>query len=107
MRILRRHARGLTSANSDCDSWSTEAQQISRHRRGGHDCQGECWDLYLRRGGGDPSEKLTGHGEALPAFRADIAARLAKVPPGTRSLSARLLGDPLPGRSALDKRNSK
>jgi orotate phosphoribosyltransferase-like protein len=31
---------------------------------------------------------------------------LPNVPEDTRSIGARLCGDPLPGRSALDKRNS-
>lgn len=36
--------------------------------------------------------------------KATIAARLAEIPPDTRSKTARLFGDPLPGRSALDRR---
>jgi hypothetical protein len=36
--------------------------------------------------------------------KADAAARLAEVPPDDRSLTARMFGDPLRGRSALDKR---
>lgn len=35
---------------------------------------------------------------------ADYLARLAEIPPDTRTLSQRLLGDPVPGRSALDRR---
>lgn len=35
---------------------------------------------------------------------ADIAARLAEIPEDHRSLTARTFGDPLPGRSALDRR---
>jgi hypothetical protein len=31
----------------------------------------------------------------------DVAARLAEIPPDTRSLTQRLCGDPLPQRSAL------
>lgn len=38
------------------------------------------------------------------SIKEDAAARLAEIPPDTRSLTARLAGDPLPGRSALDKR---
>jgi hypothetical protein len=34
------------------------------------------------------------------------AARLAEIPPDTRNLTQRIAGDPLPGRSALDRRNS-
>lgn len=33
----------------------------------------------------------------------EAARRIAEVPADTRPMSARLLGDPLPGRSALDK----
>lgn len=33
----------------------------------------------------------------------DVRARLAERPPDTRSLTGRLLGDPLPGESALDR----
>jgi hypothetical protein len=33
----------------------------------------------------------------------DVAARLAEIPPDTRSLTARVFGDPLPGRSAFDR----
>lgn len=34
---------------------------------------------------------------------ADTMARLAEIPPDTRSLTARLMGDPLKGRDALSK----
>jgi hypothetical protein len=34
----------------------------------------------------------------------DLAARLAEIPPDTRSLTARICGDPIPGRRALDLR---
>lgn len=33
----------------------------------------------------------------------DFYARLAEIPPDTRSLTQRLCGDPLPGRDALSK----
>ncbi|KRB22692.1 hypothetical protein ASE05_16035 [Mesorhizobium sp. Root172] len=36
----------------------------------------------------------------------DIAARLAEIPPDTRTLTQRLCGDPLPQRSALYKMQS-
>ena len=39
---------------------------------------------------------------ALP--RKDVAARLAEIVPDTRSRVARWMGDPPPGRSALDRR---
>jgi len=35
---------------------------------------------------------------------ADYLARLAEIPPDTRTTTARICGDPLPGRSALDRR---
>ena len=38
------------------------------------------------------------------SVKEDAAARLAEIPSDTRSLTARLAGDPLPGRSALDRR---
>lgn len=38
--------------------------------------------------------------------QADIQARLAEIPPDTRSITARIFGDPLPGRRALDRRPS-
>lgn len=37
-------------------------------------------------------------------IQSDAAARLAEIPDDTRDLTARICGDPLPGRSALDKR---
>lgn len=37
-----------------------------------------------------------------PRFRPDVT-KLPPVPADTRDLTARLFGDPLPGRSALDK----
>lgn len=40
----------------------------------------------------------------LPEARLTAAEVLARIPPDTRDLTGRLLGDPLPGRSALDKR---
>lgn len=33
----------------------------------------------------------------------DIEARWAEIPADTRNLTARIFGDPLPGRSALDR----
>jgi len=38
-----------------------------------------------------------------PPPEQDIAARLAEIPRDTRSLTGRILGDPLPGRSAFDR----
>ena len=37
------------------------------------------------------------------SVKEDAAARLAEIPKDTRSLTGLLAGDPLPGRSALDK----
>lgn len=36
----------------------------------------------------------------------DIAARLAEIPADTRGLTGRVCGDPLPGRSAYDRRRA-
>lgn len=36
----------------------------------------------------------------------DAAIRVAEIPHDTRSLTARMFGDPLPGRSALDRRSA-
>lgn len=36
----------------------------------------------------------------------EFDALLAAIPPDTRDLTARFCGDPLPGRSALDRRQS-
>ena len=36
-----------------------------------------------------------------------VAARLAEIPPDDRSLTGRLMGDPLRGRSALSKATTK
>lgn len=38
--------------------------------------------------------------------RADALARIAEIPDDTRSLTGRICGDPLPGRSALDRRRA-
>ena len=37
---------------------------------------------------------------------ADYMARLAEIPPDTRNLSQRLMGEPVPGRSALDRKQA-
>jgi hypothetical protein len=37
------------------------------------------------------------------ALRQDFAARLTEIPPDTRSLTGKIFGDPLPGRSAFDR----
>lgn len=42
------------------------------------------------------------HGASVPS-QADYLARLAEIPPDTRDLTGVLMGDPLPGRRALDK----
>jgi hypothetical protein len=46
--------------------------------------------------------------DVLPSERRapveDVAARLAEIPQDTRTQGQRLMGDPLPGRSALDRR---
>lgn len=38
--------------------------------------------------------------------KSDVAARRAEIPLDLRSITARLCGDPLPGRSALDQREA-
>jgi hypothetical protein len=38
--------------------------------------------------------------------KGDLMARLAEIPSDTRGLTARTFGDPLPGRSALDRRSA-
>lgn len=40
------------------------------------------------------------------AAKEEIAARVAEIPLDTRGLTARICGDPLPGRSALDQRRA-
>ena len=40
------------------------------------------------------------------SVKEDAAARLAEIPKDHRSLTGRLFGDPLPGRSALDRRQA-
>lgn len=61
--------------------------------------------------------RMRKRGESVPALvesrvhpsgpkgpsREDIAKALATIPPDDRSLTARIMGDPLPGRSALDR----
>ncbi len=51
--------------------------------------------------------KLTRNGlppDQSRATRAEIEARRREIPEDTRSMTACLMGDPLPGRSALDRR---
>lgn len=36
----------------------------------------------------------------------DVMMRLAEIPPDRRDLTSRFCGDPLPGRSALDRRRA-
>lgn len=38
--------------------------------------------------------------------RTDILARQAEIPADTRTLTAIMFGDPLPGRSAMDRRQA-
>lgn len=40
------------------------------------------------------------------SLKADWAARLAEIPADTRTLTQFMFGDPLPGRSALSRRNT-
>lgn len=43
--------------------------------------------------------------EPKPLTEPECAARLREIPRDTRDVTARLCGDPLPGRSALDQRS--
>lgn len=45
------------------------------------------------------------HATGRPA-KEDVEARLAEIPADTRDLTAKAFGDPLPGRSAWDKRTT-
>ena len=47
---------------------------------------------------------LSARGQRSPTWLSDLEARLAEIPEDTRDLTAVVMGDPLPGRSALDKR---
>jgi hypothetical protein len=46
------------------------------------------------------------HGHAVSTFPADHDARrlMQLIPADTRDLTARLMGDPIPGRRAIDRR---
>lgn len=44
--------------------------------------------------------------DTSPELRRDAASRIAEIPKDTRSVTGRILGDPLPGRSALDRRGN-
>jgi len=68
--------------------WVNEA----RHKREANEAK------YL------PPRKTARENATAINIKQDAAARLAEVPADTRSLTGRLAGDPLPGRSALDKR---
>ena len=50
------------------------------------------------------TQALKGDGRSTRVAPEDFAARLAEIPPDTRTLSQRIMGDPLPGRSALARR---
>lgn len=41
--------------------------------------------------------------ETIEDFEQDVAKRLAEIPQDTRNVTQRFFGDPLPGRSALDR----
>lgn len=52
-----------------------------------------------------PEKRLAGRENASGAsVKEDAAARLAEIPADDRNLTGRMFGDPLRGRSALDKR---
>ena len=46
------------------------------------------------------------HAHQPPQWKIDAMERLKEIPPDTRDLSARLCGEPLPGRRAIDKQGS-
>ncbi len=50
---------------------------------------------------------LTYHAMGPRPDQGDIAARLAEIPNDDRTLTQRICGDPLPGRSALHKRQAE
>lgn len=52
-----------------------------------------------------PNARSAHIAEAKPSAE-DAARALAAIPPDTRDFTARLFGDPLPGRSALDQRGA-
>jgi hypothetical protein len=79
-------------------AWARQRQeQVNEARRrralGKEPAPGKGGRLYARA-------ETTKTGRVSPE---DIQARLREVPSDTRSLTAVLLGDPLPGRSALDR----
>lgn len=45
--------------------------------------------------------------EVRRSRRDEADRRMAEIPEDTRSVSQRIMGDPLPGRSALDNRNAR
>lgn len=47
-----------------------------------------------------------GEGRMSAAAKRDAEQLLAQIPPDTRDFTARLCGDPRPGRSALDQRQA-
>ena len=68
-----------------------------------------------RRLNNEARRRRRGSGIALEIHRVEVsgvsreeaAAAIASVPADTRDLTARVLGDPLPGRSVLDKRSAQ
>lgn len=63
-----------------------------------------------RRRRGYTSTARADSGNRYPAGKINIetiAARLAEIPADTRNLTARIFGDPLPGRSALDRQHER
>lgn len=44
---------------------------------------------------------------ASPVSRQEFAAMVSNIPRDTRDLTARIMGDPVPGRSALDRKSNR
>lgn len=57
-----------------------------------------------KNGASKPITQVEGISSTREAARRDALARLAEIPADTRSLTAFICGDPLPGRSAWDRR---
>lgn len=87
-------------AAAQCPKLAT-ACQIAKRRRASLKKSAEEKEMSaLRRAAG-----LTNHAAPSQLIRQDVVERLmAEIPSDTRGLTAYFFGDPLPGRSALDRR---
>lgn len=74
----------------------------AKHRNAGKaESRAAARKARTARSGG---EHVTHYVSKIPPAEAERALR--SIPADTRTRSARLLGDPLPGRSALDRKNN-